>query len=772
MALVVPDSTRAVLDLMDTDVKPTGVSELSQKLSGLHQAAGLTEAERKGAWAEASAFNFLPSDTSPWGTHYGPIFSATKHDGSPYYGPDIAEIDQEIIAHWEQRSELTQHPVLRARYADLVWDLKKRVTNTTPDVQFARQAIDAYLEAVTAKLFDGLLIHAAQASERALRLALTINDTTRVARCKKTMLDLFDQGMKPGHTGVWTMLFDALTEARKKVGLSGDETEHLVQGLERMLAMCTTRGAEGFDPWGAEAAAQRLAARYEGQANTTDVRRVIRSYGKAFEEMATEATPMLAMSWLQPVHNEYANRGMHEDAARVQAASTEKGKNIGSEMKTVRVPLEFTQEEVERLVNNLTQGSARDALLRMARELIPRTGKIKVFLQELLTTAPLMSRIGVVRVVGDHFAAQAGSIEEDPEGRLIMELARQIEVYNLFLGRTIEHLRTATELTAEMIVAILEESPIFTTDRRPLLLEGIQAYLDGDSIKAVHILIPQIEQALRQVIILMNVPHLRPGRSGMMQLKTLNEILREQAIKSALGEDLQLYLLTFLVDERGQNIRNIVCHGLAAPEQFNQRLADQVLHALLAVSLIRAAEITLLFQYGSNCDEERLNNTERLDGAARNPLLAETLEEYDLAFDVWSNKNNCAACDLVPAPGTGHRALGVLYQVPTDRIRGSRADGRKTMAGIEGPSYEEQVVKVRTADGHIHEAVTFLVRADARRTGLATNCDYVSHIIKGLRAHQAPPAYVKQVIETAIRTNEHAESPSDDENSRIKLLFE
>lgn len=66
----------------------------------------------------------------------------------------------------------------------------------------------------------------------------------------------------------------------------------------------------------------------------------------------------------------------------------------------------------------------------------------------------------------------------------------------------------------------------------------------------------------------------------------------------------------------------------------------------------------LLFQYGSNCDTTRLNSPERLAGAAEDLGWAETIEEYDLAFDVWSGGNKCAASDLVPAPGTGPARLG------------------------------------------------------------------------------------------------------------------
>ncbi len=297
---------------------------------------------------------------------------------------------------------------------------------------------------------------------------------------------------------------------------------------------------------------------------------------------------MLAMGWLQPVHDEFKNRGMNEDADRVMATLAERGKTVAGELKQIRVPVELKEEEIRQLIENLTQGSPRDALLRIARELIPNTGNIRATLQEMLTKTPLVARIGVTRIVDGRFAAQAGSIEDDPEGRLIMQLAQHIDFYNFMLSRTLDHLRKSANITTDVILSVLYESPVFAAERRPILEEGIAAWLAGDHAKAIHVILPQVERALRELLSLMGVATLKAGRNGKVQVKNLNDILREPAIKQALGDDVRLYLQTFLADERGQNIRNLVCHGLAGPALFNYRLADQVLHALLTVSLVRA----------------------------------------------------------------------------------------------------------------------------------------------------------------------------------------
>jgi hypothetical protein len=467
-----------------------------------------------------------------------------------------------------------------------VWDFKKTVTGEEPSVRFAQRAVDAYLDGVRTNWYKEPLIHAALASQRALELALRIGDRARITACKTVMLDLFAHAVKPMHQGVWATIFDTLT-GTKKAGLTEDETATLINGLEGMLAASATKGAEQFDPFGAEAAARRLASYYERQQRKADVQRVIRAYGNAFEQIAQDANPTLAMSWLQPVHDEYKNRGMNEDALRVQKGSAEKGRQAKGDLKEHRVAVKIEPEKIQAFLDAMTQGAPHDALLRIAAQFIPNVKNVQARLQELLTIAPLMARIGVTRIVGGHFAARAGSIEDDPEGRLIMQLADDIGIQNQFLCAAIDQLREKNAITADTILSVIDESPVYTTERRPLIQEGIQAYLDGDNTKAIHVLIPQIEQALRELLTLIGGTPLKPGRNATMQLKNLNDILREQPIKDALGENLQTYLLTFLADQRGQNTRNVVCHGLAQPAQMNKGLATQTLHALLALSPIR-----------------------------------------------------------------------------------------------------------------------------------------------------------------------------------------
>ena len=104
---------------------------------------------------------------------------------------------------------------------------------------------------------------------------------------------------------------------------------------------------------------------------------------------------------------------------------------------------------------------------------------------------------------------------------------------------------------------------------------------------SLHILLPQIEAIIRNLAEKIEVPILKPSRSGGFFYKTLDELLRNPKIVEVLGEDLCLYFRALLTDSRGWNLRNDVCHGISYIETFNQNTADRVLHALLCLALVK-----------------------------------------------------------------------------------------------------------------------------------------------------------------------------------------
>jgi hypothetical protein len=78
----------------------------------------------------------------------------------------------------------------------------------------------------------------------------------------------------------------------------------------------------------------------------------------------------------------------------------------------------------------------------------------------------------------------------------------------------------------------------------------------------------------------------KPRRGDLKEKteKTLNDILDDKTVKAYLGEDVVLYLSTFLADPRGRNLRNRMAHGLMSAAEFHRGASDRVLHILLLLS--------------------------------------------------------------------------------------------------------------------------------------------------------------------------------------------
>lgn len=163
--------------------------------------------------------------------------------------------------------------------------------------------------------------------------------------------------------------------------------------------------------------------------------------------------------------------------------------------------------------------------------------------------------------------------------------------------------------------------------------------------------------------------------------------------------------------------------------------------------------MALVFQYGSNTSSARINGVDRLNGDAKSCGLVRTIDSFELAFTVWSTRNDCAAADI--KPGFGRQIWGVLYVVPDFLM--TREDAarvsRKSFDQIEGKSYRRIEIRVQDSENRPIQGpvVTYVVIRP--RSGLRTSVGYVKHIISGLREHDTPAEYLDYVKNRAIVNN-------------------
>jgi hypothetical protein len=541
-------------------------------------------AEPNAAMTEFSAFGFQPQalgETSRWKTHSGPHFTV-----GDTCEPDIVDIEQTVLAYWRHRMGEARHPILRARYADLLWDLS-RAAGAKPPIEAARTAADSYA-AFGPLAGEHSMITALDRLQRGLQIALQIKDERRIECVRDALFELFT---RVNHTWGWVNLLDTF-EYFGNVRLTNSQRDAITAGLEAHIANVAGR-PQGAQPVETLHVAGRLARYYRRLGREEDACRVIRASGQAVERAAAAANAMLGHAWLDDVYRVYRINNLDEDAARVLLAARARGVEAETQMARVTSSVEIDREELKRFTDDITEGGLETAIQRIVAYFLPDLDQLSRQLQEQRRTHPLASMFEVAQMREGQVVGRCGPVDTDPEGALLHAISQRIGLQSFFLARAIDRATERYSITAEALTGFLYESPVFSSRFHGLIRQGIEAYLQGDHLKAVHVLIPQIENALRSFLYLVGLPPNKPRRGdpSTMTEKTLSDILEhEPVLQEYFGEQIMLYLLAFLADPRGHNVRNRLSHGLMAAEQFNRGISDRVLHILLLLGTIRRAE--------------------------------------------------------------------------------------------------------------------------------------------------------------------------------------
>lgn len=590
-----PAEYRGVLDQFDVVNRTLSEASVYEALSLQLRTEG-TDWDKIGYQLRAEimlgAFSEHYSDqpTSLGVSYFGPLSERIDSEGNRLSFPNLSDITPEVLGYWGARADEAFNLVLRARYADLVWEFTRKVTAKGGDVRFARLACDGYIEVIERRAYK----HDCEALEkvkRALQLAAQVNDKARVDRTVTAIFAL--ERRLAERESNWQRLglaFDLLLD-NKKIELPEAVREQLIREQEMLIVevAASMSSSEMKDPFAAEASALRLAAYYRKHNRLEDARTALRAYGAIFRSLAREADGFVGTVWLQKVYEVYKEYGMSADAEQIAVDLREVGKKTQAGMKTLSHSFEFPRKEMDEFMEELIKGELGDALNNIRWHFTPRLDQIRQQVEELAKAAPLAALLGQ-RIVDDkgRVLAKVGSVNDELEGRVTLQLIQNIGVVAPFLNEAIQRLRESFKLAAAQVVEQLYQSPLFEENRRECLEKAIQSYFDGDYLVAVHLLVPQIEYGFRRIVELAGGSTFRMGRQGGLVLKNLDDILRGPFVQEALGKDFVRYALAFLTDQSGPNLRNNVAHGIIDPTEVGLMHADRVFHLILCLGGLRA----------------------------------------------------------------------------------------------------------------------------------------------------------------------------------------
>ncbi len=115
---------------------------------------------------------------------------------------------------------------------------------------------------------------------------------------------------------------------------------------------------------------------------------------------------------------------------------------------------------------------------------------------------------------------------------------------------------------------LVQDNPFVPPGREMIVARGLHAGMMGDFLVSTHLLVPQVEHAIRTLAQRVGVITSSLTSVGIQDELSLNDLLEKPELAQIFNEDTLFTLQDLLVEHHGANLRNLVAHGLLDHDSF------------------------------------------------------------------------------------------------------------------------------------------------------------------------------------------------------------
>lgn len=553
-------------------------SRLFSQAAELFEKQGDCESLQKMGW-EIALFNLRPLDyevTKKSGERFAP--SVEYANGNVF--PDKRKFSTDQIEYYKERAYLSENPIMTSRYNDIIWELER-------DHVYAILAIGKYLECVPVYVTNGWQNEVADSLTRAANLSLSINDVTKIEEVKNVIIKTMQELAESKEYRYCLELTEAMLDMKKYYSM--EEYDTIIKIIKDGSIHYKNDVKDGFHLQ--RAFLQKLVELKKTIDKHRDADQHRIEIAQSYEDEAEwkfKNYPQgagVSASFLQNAIKSYTELGDSEKVKELKIKIKERTEMSIGEMRTLVAPVEIPHEAIESFVNSLLDKTLIDSLRKIAGDdrLNPNIERIRLQTEEQKKIAPLSFIIPRVSIRDDNPVLTSKSEEEIFENHVRQNVARFYQISSPIMGIAIKSLVENNGLTVENLISYLRASGVYVEEQLCMILVGLERYFKDDYVSSIHVLIPQLEAVLRQLLGSICEPT-TTYRDGGIQERTLDYILRDPKMEEFLGENIWNYLKVFLVDKIGDNLRNDMAHGLLTIERCKRNTATTIIHLLLVLT--------------------------------------------------------------------------------------------------------------------------------------------------------------------------------------------
>jgi hypothetical protein len=239
--------------------------------------------------------------------------------------------------------------------------------------------------------------------------------------------------------------------------------------------------------------------------------------------------------------------------------------------------IEISDDEMKEIKNKFIRKNFKESIRKIMEDYLEIFKKInedyeKLNINSLDSTIPI--------TILDNKGRTIKTAESEDE-KIKFYFTQSAPIYYQFFCFNLDGIFEHFNVNKNSFDYLIDKCTISDNNDKQILKKAIPFFLNKDYIVFLHLVIPRIENILRNFLKNLGGTTLGQTTNNGFKYKIFGEILEDQLIKETFTEDIISHLKLVLSDDYGLNIRNNLSHGIINLGECNKINSYIVFHILL-----------------------------------------------------------------------------------------------------------------------------------------------------------------------------------------------
>lgn len=494
--------------------------------------------------------------------------------------PAFDEITEEIVEYWKKRYEQTKNLFMKLRYMGLVLVFEKKFIRKK-NYQLICTYIELLIDVTTKNI--GTNQELIRYAERALYLSKSINNLKLIDKSILNLINLEDKISDICLASTWGFCFTNLVLGKEK-NLTQPQKQKIVKDMEDKFIFLSEK--DDRPPYMLISTIELLTEYYRSNNDVKKVEEILKKYSVKIKQYVETVRSIIAVTELMELYNLLFKNNLHDEAHSISILINKNGANMIKDMSIFETTHEISHEVMEEMIRENIEGDFDQTFVKLILKNVISKEKVLNDLEQKYEVFPLL-QIASGQIISDDNGRIKQRIDaNDYESLLLKEMGQTIILNSSLFDYFLREIIVKNNKSCENLVDLIYKSPVFKVENREIIFKGVEAFLNGNHIVSVHLLIPQIEVAFKKIIELQSGNILQKNRLNGMNFQTLDSLIKDKLVENIYDEETIFYFRAVLSDPRGLNIRNDVCHGIVNADSFNFSYSLLIMHLIFLLAQI------------------------------------------------------------------------------------------------------------------------------------------------------------------------------------------